>query len=35
MRAVQKRAYDLVGTVSFNGMQYRHDIGDRAINRKG
>jgi phosphoribosylamine--glycine ligase len=35
MRAVQKRAYDLVGTISFNGMQYRHDIGDRAINRKG
>ncbi|MDR2881416.1 MAG: phosphoribosylamine--glycine ligase [Azoarcus sp.] len=34
VRAAQKRAYDLIETISFVGMQYRRDIGYRAINRK-
>ena len=35
VRAAQKRAYELIGTISFAGMQYRRDIGHRAINRRG
>lgn len=35
VRAAQKRAYELIETISFPGMQYRRDIGYRAINRKG
>jgi phosphoribosylamine--glycine ligase len=31
VRAAQKRAYDAVEQVQFNGMQYRRDIGHRAI----
>ncbi|MDR2926340.1 MAG: phosphoribosylamine--glycine ligase [Azoarcus sp.] len=34
VRAAQKRAYELIETISFPGMQYRRDIGYRAINRK-
>jgi phosphoribosylamine--glycine ligase len=34
VRAAQKRAYELIETLSFVGMQYRRDIGYRAINRK-
>jgi len=34
VRAAQKRAYELIETISFSGMQYRRDIGYRAINRK-
>ena len=34
VRAAQKRAYELIETISFAGMQYRRDIGNRAINRK-
>ena len=34
VRAAQKRAYELIETISFVGMQYRRDIGHRAINRK-
>ncbi|MCL2589315.1 MAG: phosphoribosylamine--glycine ligase [Betaproteobacteria bacterium] len=34
VRAAQKRVYELIETISFTGMQYRRDIGYRAINRK-
>ncbi|MDR0717098.1 MAG: phosphoribosylamine--glycine ligase [Azoarcus sp.] len=34
VRAAQKRAYELAATISFPGMQYRRDIGNRAIARK-
>jgi len=34
VRAAQKRAYELIESISFTGMQYRRDIGHRAINRK-
>jgi phosphoribosylamine--glycine ligase len=30
----QQQAYDLVRAISFNGMQYRNDIGHRAIARE-
>ncbi|MDR1463145.1 MAG: phosphoribosylamine--glycine ligase [Azoarcus sp.] len=33
VRAAQKRVYELTETISFAGMQYRHDIGYRALNR--
>jgi len=31
VRAAQKAAYDAVEKVEFDGMQYRHDIGHRAL----
>jgi len=31
VRMAQKRAYDIVGRIRFEGMQYRRDIGYRAI----
>jgi phosphoribosylamine--glycine ligase len=31
VKAAQKRAYEAVDTISFHGMQYRRDIGHRAI----
>ena len=31
VRTAQKRAYDVVSRIRFEGMQYRHDIGYRAI----
>lgn len=33
VRAAQKRAYEIVDTIRFDGMQYRRDIGHRAIRR--
>ena len=35
VRAAQRQAYDLVGTICWDGMQYRRDIGHRAITREG
>ena len=35
VRAAQKRAYEVAEAISFDGMQYRRDIGHRAIGRKG
>ncbi|WP_332673842.1 phosphoribosylamine--glycine ligase [Aromatoleum sp.] len=35
VRSAQKRAYDVVDTILFEGRQYRRDIGHRAIARKG
>jgi phosphoribosylamine--glycine ligase len=32
--SAQKRAYELVDQIHFDGMQYRRDIGYRAIGRK-
>ena len=32
-RQAQQRAYDVVGTISFAGAQWRSDIGQRAIRR--
>jgi phosphoribosylamine--glycine ligase len=34
IRTAQKGAYDLINTISFDGMQYRSDIGHRALARK-
>ncbi|HUW37728.1 MAG TPA: phosphoribosylamine--glycine ligase [Rhodocyclaceae bacterium] len=34
VRAAQKRAYEIIETIRFAGMQYRRDIGHRAIGRK-
>jgi phosphoribosylamine--glycine ligase len=33
LKAAQKRAYEAVDTIRFYGMQYRRDIGHRAIKR--
>ncbi len=33
VRAAQKRAYEIVDGIRFDGMQYRRDIGHRAIKR--
>ena len=33
-REAQQRAYDQVATISWNGMQYRRDIGHRAVSRE-
>jgi len=33
VRLAQKRAYELAETIRFDGMQYRRDIGHRAIRR--
>ncbi|MBS7349590.1 MAG: phosphoribosylamine--glycine ligase, partial [Comamonas sp.] len=30
-RQAQQRAYDLIRHIQFDGMQYRRDIGHRAI----
>jgi phosphoribosylamine--glycine ligase len=35
VKMAQKRAYEAVSQIRFDGMQYRKDIGYRAINRKG
>jgi phosphoribosylamine--glycine ligase len=32
--AAQARAYEVVRQISWNGAQYRHDIGFRAIARE-
>jgi len=34
VRAAQRQAYDLVGAICWDGMQYRRDIGYRAIARE-
>ena len=34
VRAAQKRAYEVAETIRFDGMQYRKDIGHRAIVRR-
>ncbi|WP_018608525.1 phosphoribosylamine--glycine ligase [Uliginosibacterium gangwonense] len=33
VKAAQQRAYELASKIQFEGMQYRHDIGHRAIKR--
>jgi phosphoribosylamine--glycine ligase len=33
-KAAQKRAYEITAGIHFDGMQYRRDIGWRAIDRK-
>ncbi|MEK6295412.1 MAG: phosphoribosylglycinamide synthetase C domain-containing protein, partial [Paraburkholderia tropica] len=34
VRSAQNVAYETVNRISFDGMQYRHDIGYRAAGRK-
>jgi phosphoribosylamine--glycine ligase len=34
VKLAAERAYQVVGQIHFEGMQYRSDIGWRAINRK-
>jgi phosphoribosylamine--glycine ligase len=34
VRGARSAAYDAVNQINFDGMQYRHDIGHRALNRK-
>ena len=34
VRMAQKRAYEAVAAIRFDGMQFRHDIGWRALDRK-
>ncbi|PXW22687.1 phosphoribosylamine--glycine ligase [Paraburkholderia caballeronis] len=34
VRSAQSIAYETVNQISFDGMQYRHDIGYRAVSRK-
>ncbi len=34
VRAAQKQAYELAGTICWEGLQYRRDIGYRAIARE-
>lgn len=34
VRSAQSVAYQMVNQISFNGMQYRRDIGNRALGRK-
>ncbi len=34
VRAAQKRAYDAVDEVAFDGMQFRRDIGHRALGQR-
>jgi phosphoribosylamine--glycine ligase len=34
VRMAQKRAYEAVAGIHFEGMQYRRDIGWRALDRK-
>jgi phosphoribosylamine--glycine ligase len=33
-REAQQRAYEQVATISWNGIQYRRDIGHRAVSRE-
>jgi phosphoribosylamine--glycine ligase len=35
VRMAQKRAYDAITGIRFEGMQYRRDIGHRAIEARG
>jgi len=34
VKVAQSRAYAMIDTIRFDGMQYRHDIGHRAIARR-
>jgi phosphoribosylamine--glycine ligase len=34
LRQAQRAAYQAVATIHFDGMQYRTDIGHRALNRR-
>ena len=34
VKIAQKRAYDVVAGIRYSGMQYRKDIGWRALERK-
>jgi phosphoribosylamine--glycine ligase len=34
VRLAQQRAYETLASIGFDGMQYRQDIGHRAIARK-
>jgi phosphoribosylamine--glycine ligase len=34
VRAAQREAYDLVGAIRWDGVQYRRDIGHRAVERE-
>ena len=34
VRTAQKRAYEIVSTIHFDGMQYRRDIGHRALDAR-
>jgi len=34
VRTAQKRAYEVADGISFDGRQYRRDIGHRALSRK-
>jgi phosphoribosylamine--glycine ligase len=34
MREAQRQAYDLVRAIHWDGMQYRRDVGDRAVVRE-
>jgi phosphoribosylamine--glycine ligase len=31
VKAAQSRAYEVINLIHFDGMQYRHDIGHRAV----
>jgi phosphoribosylamine--glycine ligase len=35
LRQAQRAAYAAVASISFEGMQYRGDIGHRALGRRG
>ena len=35
VRTAQRRAYDIVSRIRFDGMQYRRDIGHRALKARG
>ena len=35
VKTAQRRAYDIVGRIRFEGMQYRSDIGHRAVTVRG
>jgi phosphoribosylamine--glycine ligase len=34
VKTAQRRAYDIVGRIQFEGMQYRRDIGHRAVSAR-
>jgi phosphoribosylamine--glycine ligase len=34
VQTAQKRAYEIIGRIRFDGMQYRRDIGHRALERR-
>jgi len=35
VRTAQRRAYEVIGRIHFDGMQYRRDIGHRALDARG